>query len=106
MLTQIFSQMGFQIFALGIPILLITRFHVGAMDMGIMRALQTVPNFLFALFIGLIADHIRRKTLLLVADVARALLVLTIPVAWMLNILTVNELFVVVLLVADLTPVI
>lgn len=55
---------------------------------GFIAFAATVPALLFGLFAGVLADHYRRRTLMLISDAARFVLILTIPLAYSFGILT------------------
>jgi len=55
---------------------------------GFIAFAATVPALLFGLFAGVMADHYRRRTLMLISDAARFLLILTIPLCYAFDLLT------------------
>jgi MFS family permease len=71
--------------------------------MGILNAASTVPILLIGLFAGVWVDRLRRRPVLIAADVGRALLLLTIPLASVLGVLTIELLCAVALLVGALS---
>jgi MFS family permease len=55
---------------------------------GFIAFAATVPVLLFGLFAGVLADHYRRRTLMLISDAARFFLILTIPLFYYFGLLT------------------
>jgi MFS family permease len=69
-------------------------------QMGLLTAAGTAPYIGFALLVGAWIDRLpRRRPLLVAADLLAALLLVTVPVAYLLDVLTVSQLVVVELLV-------
>lgn len=55
---------------------------------GFIAFAATVPALLFGLFAGVLADHYRRRTLMLISDAARFLLILVIPILYINGLLS------------------
>ena len=55
---------------------------------GFIAFAATVPALLFGLFAGVLADHYRRRTLMLISDIARFALILLIPLFYSMDMLT------------------
>jgi MFS family permease len=72
-------------------------------QMGILGALETAPALLVGLAAGVYVDRFRRRPLLVLADLGRALLLVTIPLAAALGLLGLPQLYVVALLTGVLT---
>lgn len=93
---QTVSLFGDQVSLLAIPLLAALELHAGAAQMGLLTAAALAPNLLFSIHLGAWADRRpRRRELLIGADVGRALLLLTIPLAWALGVLSLGQLYVV-----------
>ena len=93
---QTVSLFGDQVSLLAIPLLAALELHADAAQMGLLTAAALVPNLLFSIHLGAWADRRpRRRELLIGADVGRALLLLTIPLAWALGVLSLAQLYVV-----------
>jgi predicted MFS family arabinose efflux permease len=93
---QTVSLFGDQVSLLAIPLLAALELNAGAAEMGLLTAAALAPNLLFAIHLGAWADRRpRRRQLLIGADVGRALLLLTIPLAWALGVLSLTQLYVV-----------
>ncbi|MDQ4146012.1 MAG: MFS transporter [Actinomycetota bacterium] len=75
------SVVGTQISLLALPLLAVLVLEASPLEMGVLAAAGQVPFFLFSLPAGVWVDRIRRRPLLIAADVGCALLLLSIPVA-------------------------
>src|SRR5262249_31548091 len=59
-------------------------------QMGLLAVVRLVPKLLFSLFAGVWADRLRRRPLMIGADLGRAALLATIPLAAMVGYLRMN----------------
>jgi MFS family permease len=103
--AQSVSSLGQQITELAIPLTAALLLHASPFQMGLLGYAQYVPYLLIGLFVGVWVDRLKRRRLLIGADVARAALLLTIPVLALLGQLALAELYGVVLAVGTLTVV-
>jgi MFS family permease len=78
---QTISLFGDQVSLLAIPLLAVLTLHADAAQMGFLGAAELVPYLLFAIHVGAWAGTRRGRSLLIVADLGRAALLLSIPVA-------------------------
>ncbi len=93
---QTISLFGDEITLLALPLLAVLELDAGAAQMGLLTAAALAPNLLFSIHLGAWADNRqRRKALMVAADLGRALLLLTIPVAAVLGVLSLAQLYVV-----------
>ncbi len=93
---QTISLFGDQVSLLAIPLLAALELDAGAAQMGLLTAAALFPNLLFSIHLGAWADRRpRRRQLLIAADIGRAALLLTIPLAWVLGVLSLTQLYVV-----------
>src|SRR5512146_2172568 len=67
------------------------------LQMGILNVMQLVPAVLAGLFAGAWVDRLRRRPLLIGADMGRALVLATIPLAAWLGMLHIAQVYVVAL---------
>jgi MFS family permease len=74
-------------------------------QLGVLAAARLAPGVLTGLFAGAWADRLRRRPIMIGADIGRAMLLATIPVAAVLGLLRVQQLWVVTFLVGVLTVV-
>ena len=93
---QTISLFGDQVSLLAIPLLAALELDAGAAQMGLLTAAALAPNLLFSIHLGAWADRRpRRRQLLVAADLGRAALLLTIPLAWVLGVLSLAQLYLV-----------
>jgi MFS family permease len=71
--------------------------------MGILAAVEFAPFLLLSLFAGVWVDRLPRRPILIIADIGRALLLASIPLAAVLGVLRIEQLFVVALATGVLT---
>jgi MFS family permease len=93
---QTVSLFGDQIALLAVPLTAVLVLHAGAAQMGYLTAAEVVPSLLFSLVAGARVDRRgRRRRTMLTADIARAVLMATIPVGYLLGILSLSQLYLV-----------
>ena len=97
------SQFGSQVSALAIPFVAIVVLQASALQIGVLQAVQTLPFLLIGLPAGVWVDRLRRRPLLIVGDLGRALALGWIPLAHVLNVLAIWQLYVVGFVVGVLT---
>lgn len=96
------SVFGDQFTRLALPLLAVETLHASAAQMGLLTVAESLPILLFGLLAGVWVDRARKKLILLGADLARGLLLLTIPVAALLGVLHLAQLYAVAFLVGTL----
>jgi MFS family permease len=77
---QTVSVLGSQVTLLALPLIFVAL-NASAAEMGILRALQYLPYLLFGLPAGAWVDRVARRPLLLTADLGRAGLIFSVPLA-------------------------
>jgi MFS family permease len=101
---QIISLFGDQVTLLALPLLAVLILRADAMQMGYLTAAGLAPNLLFALHAGAWVDRRgRRRQVMTAADMGRAALLGTIPMAYALGRLTIAHLYIVAFLVGTLS---
>jgi MFS family permease len=100
---QTISQFGSQITVLALPLAAVLTLKANAFEMGVLSAAQFVPFLLIGLFAGVWVDRMRRRPILILADVGRTLLLGSIPLAAWLGVLRMEQLYVVAFLVGITT---
>jgi MFS family permease len=101
---QLISLFGDQITLLALPLLAVLLLHAGAREMGYLTAAGLVPTLLFALHAGAWVDRRgRRRQVMIAADIGRAVLLLTIPIAYIVGRLTMVHLYAVAFVVGTLS---
>ncbi len=97
------SLLGSQITPFALPLVAILVLNATPDQMGILGAVEFAPFLLIGLFAGVWIDRRRRRPILIGADIARTLLLATIPIAAMLNALSMMQLYIVGFLVGIFT---
>lgn len=93
------SQFGSQITLVALPLAAALALDASASQMGMLAASGTLPYLLLSLFAGVWVDRLRRRTIMIVTDFGRALLLLTVPTAWAFDLLRIELLYAVAFLV-------
>jgi MFS family permease len=87
------SLLGDQITLLALPLVAVLVLGAGPSLMGVLTAAALLPNLLFALHAGALVDRLgRRRATMVTADLGRAVLLASVPVAYALDALTVAQL--------------
>ena len=97
------SLLGSQVSVLAIPLAAAGTLEASASQMGVLRALNFAPVILFGLVIGAWIDVVRRKPVLIGADIGRVLLLIVPPIAALFGGLRIEQLYAVVFLVGTLS---
>lgn len=92
------SRLGTAISYVAVPLVAITSLDATPGQVGLLGALATVAFLLVGLPAGAWTDRLRRRRVLIVADLVRAVLFGSVPVAWAAGVLTITQLYAVVLL--------
>jgi MFS family permease len=93
---QTISLFGDEITLLALPLLAVLELDAGPAQVGLLSAATLAPNLFFSIHLGAWADRRdRRRTLMVAADLARAALLATIPLAALLGGLTLAQLYLV-----------
>ena len=100
---QTVSLIGSQITLLALPLTAILALGASAFQMGLLQAATYLPWLLFGLFAGVWVDRLRRRPLMILADIGRFLVLATIPVAALLDLLTLPQVYLVALAAGALT---
>jgi MFS family permease len=101
---QTISVVGDQISALALPLVAVLTLHVDPAQMGLLTAATLLPHLLFSLAFGVLLDRVRsRRRVMIAADLARAVVVASIPLAYLLDVLRIEHLFVAGFLIGTLT---
>ena len=96
---QSVSLLGDQVATIALPLTAVLALHASAGQMGALTTVYLLPNLLLSLHAGVWVDRSgRRRSVMLLADVARGLLTVTIPIAFALGNLTWPQLYAVAFL--------
>jgi MFS family permease len=98
------SFFGDQITFIALPLIAVLALDATPAEMGYLTAAALVPNLVFALHAGVLVDRRgRRRETMIATDVGRALLLLTIPIAYWLDVITIVQLYAIAFLTGTLT---
>jgi predicted MFS family arabinose efflux permease len=94
--AQSISQLGDQITLLALPLVAVLTLDASAGQMGLLTAAELSPHLFFSLFAGVWIERTqRRRRLMIAADVGRALLLASVPLAYAFDVLSFPQLLVV-----------
>src|SRR5215210_4900662 len=97
--AQTASLFGSEITALALPLMAVLLLNASPGQMGVLAAAGTAPFLLCSLLAGVWVDRRHRRPMLIGADLARAALLLSIPVAARMGVLRIEQLYVVTFVV-------
>lgn len=99
---QTISNLGSSITLFALP-LLVFKLTGSALNLGITTAAEFIPYLLFGLILGAWTDRVNRKRMMIGTDVARALIIASIPLLYAFGLLTVWWIYIVGFVHATLT---
>jgi MFS family permease len=101
---QSVSVVGDQIGALALPLVAVLVLDASATEMGLLTAMVWAPHLLFSLSAGLYVDRrARRRRIMIAADLGRAAVLASVPVAYAFDALTIEQLLAVAFAVGALS---
>jgi len=100
---QTISAVGSRITREGLPLTALLILSATPAQLGILTALGSLPVLFLSLIAGVWVDRLRRRPILIAADVGRFVLLLTIPAAALTGHLSMELLYVVAVLAAAMT---
>ncbi|MCC3762850.1 MFS transporter [Glycomyces sp. TRM65418] len=83
------SQIGLQIAYFSISIIAVVVLDLSESQIGVLYAMDQIALVLFGLLVGVWVDRLRDKPIIIVSEIFRAAVMLSVPVAWALDALTV-----------------
>jgi MFS family permease len=95
---QSISLVGSQFTTLALPIMAAVTLRATPAEMGVLTALQFAPGLVFSLAAGVWVDRARRRPVLVVTQVASAVVLATVPIAAAAHVLSMAQLFAVAFL--------
>jgi len=93
--AQTTSIFGTQLASLAYSLTAVLTLQATPVQIGLLNAVASASAALVGLFAGVIVDRVRRRPLLIGADLGRGLLAATIPVAYALGVLHIGHLYLV-----------
>jgi MFS family permease len=98
------SSLGTGLTDFALPIVAVVTLHVTPAQMGLIRGLTSIPTVFVGLLAGVWVDRVSRQRLLIGLDLAAAALVASVPVAYVLDALSVQHLYALALTFGTLAP--
>ncbi|MBV1940226.1 MFS transporter [Streptomyces sp. BV286] len=92
------SQLGTNVSYVAVPLVAVAELDASPGQVGALATLSTLAFLLIGLPAGAWVDRMRHRRVLIAADLARAVLFASVPLAWWLDALTLGQLYAVVLL--------
>ena len=97
------SELGSQVSVLAIPLLAVRTLHTTTFEVALLAAASTAAFLIVGLPAGVWVDRIRRRWVMMAADIGRMLALASVPIAYALGALTLGQLVAVTLLTGVLT---
>jgi MFS family permease len=101
--AETISQFGSQVTGLALPLVAVIVIEASAFEVSALFVIEFLPFVLFAIPAGVWVDRLKRKPILVIADIGRAALLGSIPIAYAFDALTLGQLYVVGFLVGICT---
>jgi MFS family permease len=101
--AETISQFGTQVSQLALPLVAILVLDASAFEVAALGTVEFLPFILFTLPAGVWVDRLPRRPILIAGDLGRAALLASIPVAYLSDTLTLEQLYVVGFLVGICT---
>ncbi|RAF56281.1 MFS transporter, partial [Burkholderia multivorans] len=97
------SVFGNQLVLFALPLIAVQLLEANAFEMGVLAALENAAFLLISLPAGAWVDRMRKQQVIVAGDLLRAAFLLTIPLAWALDLLTMVQLCIVAACVGVVT---
>ena len=91
--AETISQFGTQVTLLGLPLIAATILNVSPFEFGLLATIEFLPFILLSLPAGVWVDRLRRRPILIAGDLVRAASLVSIPVAFAFDALTIWQLY-------------
>ncbi|MFG2720077.1 MFS transporter [Streptomyces sp. NPDC048416] len=95
---QSISQFGDRITELALPLIAVGALHASANEVAWLTALVWVPNLLAMVLGAWVDQRVHKRRLMVLADLARAAVLLSLPVTYLVGAVSLGQLYVVALL--------
>ncbi|MFB8243404.1 MFS transporter, partial [Kitasatospora purpeofusca] len=97
------SRLGSSVGTLALPLVAVLALHASPGQVGLLAAAGSLAFVLIGLPAGAWVDRLRRRPVMIAADLLRAALLGSVPAAWALDLLTIHQLYAVALLTGAAT---
>lgn len=101
--ADVFAQVGTQLSTLAIPVMAVRLLDAQELEMGLLATAEFLAFLLIALPAGVWVDRMHKQRVLVTADLVRAAALLTLPLAWALDLLSFPQLLLVSLTIGTAT---
>jgi MFS family permease len=101
--AETISQFGTQVSLLALPLVAISLLQASAFEVALLGTIEFLPFILFSLPAGAWVDRLRRRPILIAGDIGRAVVLASIPIAYVLGVLTIWQMYVVGFIAGTLT---
>lgn len=102
-LSTTVAQFGHQITTLALPLAAVIALDVSEFEVGLLSSMTMAAFLLIGLPAGAWIDRMRRRRVLIVSDLVRAAVLLTVPIAWWADALTIWHLYAVAFVIGVFT---
>jgi MFS family permease len=100
---QTISEFGAQITVLALPLLAVLALRASTFEVGLLSAVQTVAYLLISLPAGAVVERLSKRRVMVWSDLARLLVIGSVPVAAGIGVLTLYQLYAVALITSMLS---
>lgn len=91
--AETISELGSQVTILALPFVAILTVRATAFDVAALTVVEYVPWLLFSLPVGVLADRLERRPIMIIADWGRAAVLASVPIAYAAGALTLGQLY-------------
>lgn len=97
------SELGSQVSVLALPLIAVRSLQAGAFQVGVLNAMQAAAFLLIGLPAGAWVDRLRRRPVMLTAEMGRLAVLASVPIAWAFGALSLAQLYAVAFITGALT---
>ncbi len=101
--AETISQFGTQVSLLALPLVAVVLLGASPFEVALLGTVEFLPFILFSLPAGAWVDRLRRRPILILGDLGRAVVLATVPAAFILDVLTIWQLYAVGFIAGTLT---
>jgi MFS family permease len=101
--AETISQFGTQVSLLALPLVATVLLQASPLEVALLGTIEFLPFILFSLPAGAWVDRLRRRPILILGDLGRAAALATVPIAFVFDVLTIYQLYVVGFVAGTLT---
>src|SRR5579859_3122150 len=96
------SSLGTAVSGIALPLVGAISLHATPLEMGVLAAVGKVPDLVLGLPAGVVVDRLPKRPLLIFSDIGRAVALATIPLAALVHVLGMQQLYAVAVIVGTL----